>query len=199
MYIQSVKINSLILKVLLFFNLLLCYLINGASIISFKLKNQIIMEKEKDSPGIFIPPPLFYVLVFLLAIFFQKKMPINDSFFHLRFTKMLGGAFLILATLFLIRSLGQFLQSKNTVVTIKPASSLQTNGIYNITRNPMYVGLLIVYLGISCLIGNWWNIIFLPLLCLIIQQYIIRREEEYLERRFGREFLAYKSKVRRWL
>lgn len=157
------------------------------------------MENKKDHPGIYVPPPLVYALTFLVAMFIQKKVPINDSLFHQQLTKIVGVGLLMIALFFLLRSLRQFVLSKNTLVTIMPANSLQTNGIYNITRNPMYLGLAIVYLGISCLIGNWWNIILLPFLLLIIQQYMINREEKYLERRFGQVYLDYKSKVRRWL
>ena len=157
------------------------------------------MENKKDSPGVYIPPPLFYVLTFLVAVFVQKKIPIDDSLFHLQITKITGILFLVISLFFLITSLIKFFQSKNTLILIKPASSLQTNGIYSISRNPMYAGLAIVYLGITCLIGNWWNIILFPLLLLVIQEYVIKKEEKYLERAFGEKYLDYKSRVRRWL
>jgi protein-S-isoprenylcysteine O-methyltransferase Ste14 len=157
------------------------------------------MENRKDSPRVYIPPPLFYILTFLLALFIQKKIWIDDSLFHLQVTKGVGILFLVIALFFAVRSLRQFFRSKNTLILIKPASSLQTNGIYSISRNPMYVGLLFVYLGITCFIGNWWNIILLPLLFLVIQEYIIKREENYLERAFGATYLDYKNRVRRWL
>lgn len=157
------------------------------------------MQNKKDNPGVYIPPPLIYVLAFLMAVFIQNKIPIDNLLFHQQLTKIIGVILLIIALFFLVKSLRQFFQSKNTVVTMKPASSLQTNGIYSITRNPMYVGLAVVYLGISCFIGNWWNIILFPLLLLIVQEYIIKREEKYLARRFGQEYVVYKTKVRRWL
>jgi protein-S-isoprenylcysteine O-methyltransferase Ste14 len=157
------------------------------------------MKNKEDSPGVYIPPPLIYVLAFLAAIFIQKKISIGDSIFHLYITKIVGVLFLIISLLFLVTSLRQFFISRNTLVPIKPASSLQVNGIYNITRNPMYVGLALVYLGISCFVGNWWNIILFPLLLFIVQEYIIKREEKYLLRRFGQEYVVYKTKVRRWV
>ena len=162
-------------------------------------KNVIIMENKKDSPEVYIPPPLIYVLVFLASLFIQKKFWINDSIFHLQITKIAGISFLIVSLLFLVTSLRQFFISKNTLVPVRPASSLQINGIYSTTRNPMYVGLAIVYLAISCFIGNWWNIVLFPFLLLIVQEYIIKREEKYLLRRFGQEYIVYKTKVRRWL
>ncbi len=157
------------------------------------------MQNKKDSPGVYFPPPLLYVLVFLAAIFLQKKFPIDNSIFHSLTIKIAGILFFIVSLLFLITSLRQFFISKNTLIPIRPASSLQANGIYSITRNPMYVGLAVIYLGISCFVGNWWNIILFPLLLLFVQEYIIKREEKYLVRRFGQEYLIYKTNVRRWL
>lgn len=157
------------------------------------------MKNKEDSPGVYIPPPLIYVLVFLGAIFIQKRISIDNSIFHLQITKIAGVLFLVISLLFLITSLRQFYISKNTLVLIKPASSLQFNGIYSITRNPMYVGLALVYLGTSCFVGNWWNIILFPFLLLIVQAYIIKSEGKYLLRKFGKEYVVYKTKVRRWL
>ncbi|MBO0935679.1 isoprenylcysteine carboxylmethyltransferase family protein [Fibrella sp. HMF5335] len=157
------------------------------------------MEAEKDNPGVYVPPPLLYVLTFLVAVFIQKKVSINDVLFHHQWIKIIGVVLLIIASFFLVSSLRQFFNSKNTVITMKSATSLQTTGIYNFTRNPMYVGLAIVYLSVSCFIGNWWNIILFPFLLLLVQVYIIKREESYLTRKFGQEYLAYKAKVRRWL
>lgn len=157
------------------------------------------MKIIKDSPGVYIPPPLFYVLTFLAAVFLQKRFSINDAAFHLTIIKMAGILLLAVSLVFLFTSLRKFFLSKNTLILIKPASSLQTNGIYNISRNPMYVALAFIYLGLTCLIGNWWNVILFPILILVIQEYVIKSEEKYLDRAFGLEYAAYKKKVRKWL
>ena len=129
----------------------------------------------------------------------QKIIPITDILFHRTVIKIIGAIFIIAALYFSVRSLRQFFLTKNTLILIKPASSLQITGIYGITRNPMYVGLAILYLGITCLVGNWWNVILFPLLFIIVQEYIIKREEKYLELEFGKEYNDYKKTVRRWL
>lgn len=157
------------------------------------------MEKKKDSPGVYIPPPLFYALLFVIAIILQKKIELSHSFFDSKSAKIAGILFLIFAVSILLTSITKFIRSKNTIILIKPAASLQTSGIYSITRNPMYLGLVFLYLGLTFLIGSWWHIILLPVLIFIIQGYIIRKEEEYLKRAFGQEYLTYKSKVRRWI
>ena len=160
------------------------------------MNNQI---NKSKGPGVYIPPLLFYVLIFIAAVFIQKIFPITDKLFHLPAIKVVGVILLIVALFFLVRSLRQFFLTKNTLILIKPASSLQTTGIYGMTRNPMYVGLAFVYLGITCFIGNWWNIILFPVLFIIVQEYIIKREEKYLELEFGQGFRDYKRTVRRWL
>ena len=163
-------------------------------------RNQTNMNTQtKDHPGIYIPPPLFYAAIFMLAVYLQHIFSINKSFFQLRNTRFAGIFFLIVASFFIFTSLGRFIRTKNTVMTIRPANSLQTTGIYKITRNPMYQGLVYVYIGLTCIAGNWWHVILLPLLVFVIQQYVIRREESYLARHFGNAYSEYKAHVRRWL
>jgi protein-S-isoprenylcysteine O-methyltransferase Ste14 len=157
------------------------------------------METNKDNPGVYIPPPLFYAITFLAAVLMQKLVPLEKVFFHTTTAKIIGAIFIVAGLLFNFPALYRFLKTKNTVVTIKPATSLQTTGIYAVTRNPMYISLLLVYCGLTFLVGNWWNLILFPFLFLVVQEYIIKREEQYLQRRFGQEYLDYKAKVRRWL
>lgn len=160
------------------------------------------MKKQIDTskgPGVYIPPPLLYVLTFVAAVFIQKKIPLSDALFRTTISEVVGILFIIISLFFLGKSLRQFFLTKNTVILIKPASSLQTTGIYSATRNPMYVGLAILYLGISCFIGNWWNFILFPLLLIIVQEFVIRKEEKYLQIEFGHEYKEYRAKVRRWI
>jgi len=157
------------------------------------------MQSQNDNPGVYIPPPLLYVATFFAATLIQRLLPLNKAFFYSASSKLLGSALVLIGLVFTIPALQQFLRTKNTLVTIKPANSLQTTGIYSVSRNPMYINLLLLYTGMSFLIGNWWNLILLPLLILIVQEYVIKREEKYLERRFGQSYFDYKAKVRRWI
>src|SRR6476659_5811095 len=147
------------------------------------------MENKNDHPGVYIPPPLFYVVAFLASVLIQKFVPLDKVFFYITTAKIIGSIIIVAGMFFTFPSLRQFFKTKNTIVTIKPANSLQTTGIYSFTRNPIYISLLLLYTGLSFMIGNWWNFILLPLLFIMVQEYIIKREEQYLERRFGQEYL----------
>lgn len=157
------------------------------------------MENTKDNPEVYIPPPLLYAAVFILAVLIQKVVPLNKEFFYTSTSDIIGAVFILVSLFFNFPALIQFLKSKNTLITVKPANTLQTSGIYSVSRNPMYLSLLLIYTGLSFIIGNWWNLILLPVLIFIVQEYVIKREEKYLSRRFGQEYSNYKSKVRRWL
>jgi protein-S-isoprenylcysteine O-methyltransferase Ste14 len=161
--------------------------------------NIILMPVSEDSPGIYIPPPLVYAAIFFLSILLQHTWPLDTSFFHTQTATVAGIIFIIAFVLVNVTAIRQFVRSKNTIVTIKPANSLQTTGIYSRTRNPMYLGLVLFYTGLALLTGNWWTLILLPFLVVVVGYSMIRPEEKYLERRFGNQFLEYKNKVRRWI
>jgi protein-S-isoprenylcysteine O-methyltransferase Ste14 len=163
------------------------------------MNKNVMVHAGKDHPGVYVPPPIIYALIFIAGVVLQKKFSLNSFFLFSLPAKIAGTSFIIVALFFLVNSLRQFINSRNTVVTIRPAASLQTTGIYSITRNPMYAGLVCVYISLGFLIGNWWNFILLPILIVIVQTYIIYKEEKYLEREFGSAYISYKHKVRRWL
>jgi protein-S-isoprenylcysteine O-methyltransferase Ste14 len=83
--------------------------------------------------------------------------------------------------------------------TDRPVPRLVTDGPFRYTRNPGYLGLTMLYAGIAVLRNALWAILLLPLVLYVIQRQVIGREERYLERTFGDEYLAYKAQVRRWL
>ena len=155
--------------------------------------------KKEDSPGVSLPPPLVYALFFGISLLIQKQVPIDKAFFNTNASSVIGFLLLAVCLVFDLPSLIQFFKTKNTLITIKSANSLQTNGLYSISRNPMYTGLLCLYSSLAILVGNWWTVLFIPFVFIIIQVYVIRREENYLTRRFGQQFIDYKKQVRRWL
>lgn len=151
----------------------------------------------KDHPGVYIPPPLIYAGTFFLSIALQKLMPINSS--GLSGNRIAGWVCIACYLFIFLPAVNRFIRSKNTLVTIKPASSLETSGIYSFTRNPMYLSLMFLYCGIAFFKGNSWTFLLIPILILAVQYYVISREEKYLLRTFGKEYDRYRRKVRRWI
>lgn len=157
------------------------------------------MGKTKDSPGILLPPPLFFMAVFFLSYLFQWFFPLPLNFFQTITAHIISGVISTAGLFFIIPALGQFIRTRNSVATFRAATSLQTDGIYSITRNPMYLGTSMTYLGLALIFGNWWTVLLFPAMILLVSLTIIPREEAYLLRSFGDSYLDYKEKVRRWI
>ena|SRR5579862_9516903 len=155
---------------------------------------------KKDSPGVIIPPPLFYAGFFFLSMILQGFFTIRAAFFfHTHWANIAGSILYFVGVCFIFPAAFEFVKSKNTIITMKPATSLQTTGIYTYSRNPMYMGLLLIYLGLTLQFGNWWSLILIPFLITCITYLVIRPEERYLTRAFGEEYTNYQKKVRRWI
>ena len=155
------------------------------------------MADDQDNPGGRVPPPLTYLLTLLLGLLLNRR-------FHVPFlphgvTRVLGwplvGGGLALATWFVRTMRG----ADTTLDVDKPVSSLVQNGPFRYSRNPGYLSLAMIYAGIAILRNALWAILLLPLLLLMIQRKLIEREERYLQRTFGEEYLPYKRRVRRWV
>lgn len=155
--------------------------------------------QRKDHPGIFFPPPLLYVALFFIAPVLQRSIPISISFFETTIAAIAGMVCFLAGGVFMFPAVVQFKKAKTTLLTIKPVTHLQTSGVYKFTRNPMYLALLLFYVAFAFWFGNWWTLLLVPLLILMVNMLIIRREESYLERSFGATYLNYKHKVGRWL
>jgi protein-S-isoprenylcysteine O-methyltransferase Ste14 len=94
------------------------------------------------------------------------------------------------------------LKFKDVGRTVRPdraAGTLVIGGPYNMTRNPMYLGLALVYLGVAVAGQSVWALILLPVVLAIIQRRAIEPEETFLEQRFGANYINHAAKVRRWL
>jgi protein-S-isoprenylcysteine O-methyltransferase Ste14 len=94
-----------------------------------------------------------------------------------------------------------FRRAKTTVDPFKPesASSLVTFGVYRMTRNPMYVGLLMVLIGWAIFLVNVWSALGPLVFVAYITRFQIQPEERALASLFGEAYASYKSRVRRWL
>jgi protein-S-isoprenylcysteine O-methyltransferase Ste14 len=155
------------------------------------------MADEQDNPGGWLPPPLTYLLTLLLGLVLDRRLHV--PFLPHRVARALGwplvGGGMALATWFIRTMRG----ADTTLALNKPVYSLVQDGPFRYSRNPGYLSLAMIYAGIAILRNALWPILLLPLVLVVTQRELIEREERYLERTFGEEYLAYKRRVRRWV
>lgn len=153
---------------------------------------------QRDHPGVYIPPPLFYISFFYFSLILEHDFPLGVGFLRRHTTQFIAWALAFIGLGVGLMTLMQFIRSRNSIVTIKSAHSLQTTGVYAYSRNPLYVSLFFLYFGAAIFWGNWWTFILSPFLVMLMRLYVIKREEKYLKRRFGKQYKTYRKSVRRW-
>ena len=144
-----------------------------------------------------IPPPIV-TLFFGLCIYFSQEY---FQEFNLEFLTMLSYISYIAGLLILVWAVRLFKKQNTTVnpIKIENASSLVTSGIFKYSRNPMYLGMVMILLGLALMFNVIGGILFTLLFAIYITKYQIRPEEEVMERLFGEDFLKYRNSVRVWL
>lgn len=145
-----------------------------------------------------IPPPLYYAAAFAAGLALRSTGTALS--FGTGAATRAGGAGIVAAGVGLaVAGVVQVRRARTTIVPHRPVSALLTNGVYRISRNPMYTGLAIVYSGGSVLAGSWWPLLTGPLALLAVRLLVIRPEERYLTTRFGPTYLDYLARTPRWI
>lgn len=142
-------------------------------------------------------PPMALFAVFAVAMWLLPDiLPVRftASWMVALMLAALGGAFCLAG----VRA---FQRARTTVNPINPAAStaLVVNGIYRVTRNPMYLGFALLLLALAMYLGKLSGLLLVPLFMAYLQHFQIRPEERALQAKFGALFVAYCRQVRRWL
>lgn len=152
------------------------------------------------SPWMLIPPPLLFALVFILGLELNRLYPLPLIPHPLTGpARPLGLVLIALGACLSLGCVALFASRRTTIIPHAAAHSLVTFGPYRVTRNPMYGGLTLVYLGVAVLVNTVWPLPFLALPLWVLQTRVIPFEEQTLTRVFGSEYAAYSARVRRWL
>jgi protein-S-isoprenylcysteine O-methyltransferase Ste14 len=158
------------------------------------------MKAENDKPNVIAPPPLIFLSGLLLGGIVQWFYPFYIfSAEYLIYSRIAG---ILLAVCGLGIILTAHLKMKKAQTNIepwKPTTAILDDGIYSISRNPIYVAMALIYTGVAFLFNSFWFLPPLVLVLLAIHYGVILREEKYLEGKFGVEYLNYKNRVRRWV
>ena len=153
-----------------------------------------------SNAGVRFPPPFLFVIGFLVGWALDRywhALPLSR--FAGSALKPFGFAALALGIVLAGWGIMTFRRAKTAINPHGSASQLVMHGPYRFTRNPMYTGLVMQYLGGAALLNSAWPVIVLPGVILILFKTVISREEIYLRDAFGAEYTGYAASVRRWL
>jgi protein-S-isoprenylcysteine O-methyltransferase Ste14 len=153
-----------------------------------------------SNAGVHFPPPFLFVIGFVAGWAldrFWRALPLSEFAGSAR--APFGWAALAVGVTLAGWGMVTFKRAKTAINPHLSASQLVTHGPYRFTRNPMYTGLTLQYLGGSALLNSAWPIILLPVVLLVLIKTVILREEMYLRGAFGVEYTGYVASVRRWL
>lgn len=155
-------------------------------------------SSSEDAPAVRVPPPLVFLAAIVLALVlghFHPRAPWPSG----PFPRLLGAVSILYGAWLAFGALGLFKARGQNPVPWTSSTEIVTTGPYGQTRNPMYVGMASITLGLGYVLGNGWFSLTSVGAVLIVHRFVVLREEAYLERKFGEAYLAYKRKVRRWL
>jgi protein-S-isoprenylcysteine O-methyltransferase Ste14 len=155
-------------------------------------------SSARETAGVIAPPPLIYAGGFLLGLRLDRawsvsKLPPAPLRWLLAMPLLVSGVALMVAA---VRTMWQ---SHTTINPAAPVDALVRTGPFRCSRNPIYLGDTLVYTGLALGIGRRGPLLVLPAVLALMQLGVIRREERYLERRFGQPYRDYRARVRRWL
>jgi protein-S-isoprenylcysteine O-methyltransferase Ste14 len=158
------------------------------------------MSGEKhsaDNPGVLAPPPLIYAGALAAGLLANRRyhMPILPR----RIARTLGWP--LVACGLAVGFLGsrEMRRAETTLDPRKPATTIVTGGPFRYTRNPLYLSMTLIYGGISALANALLPVLLLPIVLRLMRRGVIEREERYLERKFGDEYIEYKVRTPRWI
>ena len=142
------------------------------------------------------PPNLF---VASLAVGFALELAFPSRIVSLPVRLLLGPGLIAAGLVVVYTAIGQQRRAGTNIETHRPTETIVRDGLYRFSRNPIYIGLVLLYLGVAVLGDSVWVLALLAPLLVVMHYGVIAREEAYLERKFGDMYRSYRASVRRWL
>jgi protein-S-isoprenylcysteine O-methyltransferase Ste14 len=155
---------------------------------------------DGDTSGVRLFPPAISAVALVVGLLLGWAWPLPLVPEGFRHAVRLGGLFLVGSWLALaISAVVTFRRAGTTPNPTKPSTALAFGGPYRITRNPMYLGLVLLVLGAGLVMNSIWLVLLAAPVAFLLRNAVILKEERYLERKFGAAYLDYKQRVRRWI
>ncbi|HJT44788.1 MAG TPA: isoprenylcysteine carboxylmethyltransferase family protein [Chthoniobacterales bacterium] len=156
------------------------------------------METTTEHAGVPVHPPLFFLSALLLgALIDDRVYPL--MIFHNPTGRWIGGVLAIIGVALVATGRATMIKHGTNVNPTQPTITIVQAGPFRFTRNPLYVGLTVIYIGLSLALNTWWSLLLLIPVWIVMHVFVVRREEAYLEGKFGDSYLAYKRRVRRYV
>ena len=152
-----------------------------------------------DHAGVRVPPPLIFLGLVILGPLVDRLFGIGPLHIAQPVRSIVVILLVTSGLAIVLAAIRNFARAGTRVEPWAPSSAIVSDGIYRFTRNPMYIGMALVMLGLALIIASPASIVMVGLASLIVDLFVIRREEAYLEAKFGDEYRAYRMRVRRWL
>ncbi|WP_237067983.1 methyltransferase family protein [Microbulbifer guangxiensis] len=154
--------------------------------------------RTPDHAQVIALPPLIYAAFVLLAVGLQWLYPLSMGS-RSTWQWTIGAILLTAGALLALWGKLTLDRAKTCVHPGGSTRTIVTTGPYRLSRNPLYLALTLIYLGVTALLNTAWPLILSPLLLWLMHAGVVRREERYLERKFGEEYRRYLRQVRRYL
>ena len=155
---------------------------------------------DLGTAGVITRPPVLFLVALLLGLALDHLLPVAVAGLEGDLLQWISAGSLILPGLALAAAgIRDFANAGTPVPTYQPTQALVTTGMHGWTRNPIYLGMFLLYGGIGLAARSPWTLILTLPLAITIRHGVVAREEAYLERRFGDAYRHYKARVRRWL
>jgi protein-S-isoprenylcysteine O-methyltransferase Ste14 len=150
-----------------------------------------------DKANVVVLPPVIFVVALLLGMLMEFVVPIKVL---PRTPARWLGTLSILGSIPIVVSAIRELFKANTTLDVRKSTTvIVKTGAFRFSRNPIYIGMILLYLGIAFLINSLWICLLVVPAVAILQIGVIRREEYYLEQKFGEDYRRYRAVVRRWI
>ena len=157
------------------------------------------MNRNEDNAGVRFPPPFIYLGTLLIGMVAERFVALNSFGIDRVPLVALGMALAVLGMGLIVAALGLFRRAGTPPEPWSTTATVVSSGVYARTRNPMYLGMALVYAGLALALDAPVALILLLPLLLVIQMGVIAREERYLATKFGDVYLDYRRRVRRWM
>ena len=146
-----------------------------------------------------VRPPLLFLTALLLGFVLDHLLPLPVLIPRTDPHRIVAGLLILIGVAVFVAAIRNFVSAATPVQGTKPTRTLVTTGIHGWSRNPIYVGMFLIYAGIAIAVRSPWLLILTLPLFVTMRYGVVAREEAYLEQRFGEAYRAYKAHVRRWL